>query len=403
MYQGGLQTITIPNGDSNSVINVVFGIVEQAIENSSELQLLTDILDTFSYYDNLLMVLEIDKISTTQWGPEVVFGQSGIYIGLQNPNDPSAHSLYTAHSANLLHASDGTTILFKVVPYTQGNPAYIEVLGSFPSLENVLNTVAFTGAYSDLTGQPAIPTKTSDLQNDSGFITDVSDKMNKADGRGTGALIISGNNENAAVWASKVSGKNAYCGVRDNSTGYSQIYMGSYSDGKRAMYTTNSTGTSAALFTIDNNNKVTEGLLKRRYSLYAGDAFTTRTFNTLCFTLTGGQKELYTFIPMPLLEKLPSLTGLTIGLVLRHADGGYPFIRDGSTYTAVGDSYVYVINNGTKMGGVSTVALSNLSESGFTLRISLTNQLCKTSGSTTAVTNNVPLAGMVTIAGTIST
>lgn len=34
-----------------------------------------------------------------------------------------------------------------------------------------LATVATTGAYSDLTGTPTIPTKTSDLTNDSGFIT----------------------------------------------------------------------------------------------------------------------------------------------------------------------------------------------------------------------------------------
>lgn len=33
-----------------------------------------------------------------------------------------------------------------------------------------LATVATTGAYSDLTGTPTIPTKTSDLQNDSGFV-----------------------------------------------------------------------------------------------------------------------------------------------------------------------------------------------------------------------------------------
>lgn len=35
-----------------------------------------------------------------------------------------------------------------------------------------LATVATTGAYSDLTGTPTIPTKVSELQNDSGYITD---------------------------------------------------------------------------------------------------------------------------------------------------------------------------------------------------------------------------------------
>ena len=37
-----------------------------------------------------------------------------------------------------------------------------------------LATVATTGAYSDLTGTPTIPTKVSELQNDSGYITDSS-------------------------------------------------------------------------------------------------------------------------------------------------------------------------------------------------------------------------------------
>lgn len=47
-----------------------------------------------------------------------------------------------------------------------------------------LATVATTGDYTDLTNRPAIPTKTSDLTNDSGFLTqhqDISGKANIAD------------------------------------------------------------------------------------------------------------------------------------------------------------------------------------------------------------------------------
>ena len=46
-----------------------------------------------------------------------------------------------------------------------------------------LATVATTGAYSDLTGTPTIPTKVSELQNDSGYITDsaLSDYQTKTD------------------------------------------------------------------------------------------------------------------------------------------------------------------------------------------------------------------------------
>ena len=45
-----------------------------------------------------------------------------------------------------------------------------------------LATVATSGSYNDLNNRPAIPTKTSDLTNDSGFLTahqDISDKANK--------------------------------------------------------------------------------------------------------------------------------------------------------------------------------------------------------------------------------
>jgi len=47
-----------------------------------------------------------------------------------------------------------------------------------------LSTVANTGNYNDLNNKPIIPTKTSDLQNDSGFLTehqDISNKANKSE------------------------------------------------------------------------------------------------------------------------------------------------------------------------------------------------------------------------------
>lgn len=45
-----------------------------------------------------------------------------------------------------------------------------DVTNAVNSLSATLATVATTGAYSDLTGKPSIPTKTSDLTNDSGYI-----------------------------------------------------------------------------------------------------------------------------------------------------------------------------------------------------------------------------------------
>lgn len=45
------------------------------------------------------------------------------------------------------------------------------IIGKIKKFFADLKAVAFTGAYSDLTGTPSIPTKTSDLTNDSGFVT----------------------------------------------------------------------------------------------------------------------------------------------------------------------------------------------------------------------------------------
>ncbi|MBO7695428.1 MAG: tail fiber protein [Methanobrevibacter sp.] len=45
------------------------------------------------------------------------------------------------------------------------------IIGKIKKYFTDLKTVAFTGAYSDLSGTPTIPTKVSDLTNDSGYIT----------------------------------------------------------------------------------------------------------------------------------------------------------------------------------------------------------------------------------------
>lgn len=54
-----------------------------------------------------------------------------------------------------------------------------------------LKTVAFTGAYSDLSGKPSIPSKVSDLTNDSGF-TKVEMSRNLTSGTKVGTLTIDG-------------------------------------------------------------------------------------------------------------------------------------------------------------------------------------------------------------------
>lgn len=57
----------------------------------------------------------------------------------------------------------------------------VTIVGKIKKFFSDLKTVAFTGSYSDLTGQPTIPTKTSDLTNDSGFVT--TDTTYEADGK----------------------------------------------------------------------------------------------------------------------------------------------------------------------------------------------------------------------------
>lgn len=47
---------------------------------------------------------------------------------------------------------------------------YSTIFGKIKKWFNDLKTVAFSGSYNDLSDQPTIPTNTSDLNNDSGFL-----------------------------------------------------------------------------------------------------------------------------------------------------------------------------------------------------------------------------------------
>ena len=53
-----------------------------------------------------------------------------------------------------------------------------------------VKTVAFTGSYSDLSNKPTIPTKTSELTNDSGFLTEHQDISGKLDKTGDAANTV---------------------------------------------------------------------------------------------------------------------------------------------------------------------------------------------------------------------
>lgn len=79
-------------------------------------------------------------------------------------------------TGNVISASGGgsTITVDSALSSTSENPVQNKVINSALNTKvnaSSLATVATTGAYSDLSGKPTIPTKTSDLTNDSGFLT----------------------------------------------------------------------------------------------------------------------------------------------------------------------------------------------------------------------------------------
>ena len=119
--------------------------------------------------------------------------------------------------------------------------------------------------------------------------------------------------------------------------------------------------------------------------------------------ITGGQTVLQFFIPSSrVLSGTPTCTALSI--ILRHADGGYPYARSGSngaTYTPLGGDYTSIWTSGktVRTGEIKSISCANKVD-GVLVTVTFGYQLAKTSGSTTAVTNNVPASVMAT--GTIT-
>jgi Zn-dependent metalloprotease len=65
-------------------------------------------------------------------------------------------------------STDGLTKLIELI-----KGAFISVDDTISTNSVTLATVATSGSYNDLTNKPTIPTKTSDLTNDDGFITGI--------------------------------------------------------------------------------------------------------------------------------------------------------------------------------------------------------------------------------------
>ena len=93
--------------------------------------------------------------------------------GKASTNDLSALAAIVANKANSADlASVATSGAYSDLSGTP-NLAEVATSGAYSDLSGTpnLSAVATSGAYSDLSGTPTIPTKTSDLQNDSGFVT----------------------------------------------------------------------------------------------------------------------------------------------------------------------------------------------------------------------------------------
>lgn len=98
-------------------------------------------------------------------------------------------------------------------------------LGKIRKWFNDLKTVAFSGSYNDLSDKPTIPSKTSDLTNDSNFITSSGAPVQSVDGS-TGAVVTNAVKYNAAQGLSDEQKAQA----RTNIGAGTSSFSGSYTD-----------------------------------------------------------------------------------------------------------------------------------------------------------------------------
>lgn len=93
---------------------------------------------------------------------------------------PASTVIPTVNDATLTIQKNGTTVATFTANSAQNATADISVPTKVSDLANDLNfveetdlaSVAFSGAYADITGTPYVPAKTSDLTNDSDFVSD---------------------------------------------------------------------------------------------------------------------------------------------------------------------------------------------------------------------------------------
>lgn len=145
---------------------------------------------------NTLTIEEGQNITITQVGSTMTISSSGGGGGSTNYND-----LSNKPSINNVTLSGNKSL----------NDLGIQPSGNYVTPSD-LSTVATTGNYSDLNGKPTIPTKTSDLNNDSGFVTNTDYATSS-----TGGVVKITNDYSLGMYNGYVTGVvrdyNSYSGI----------------------------------------------------------------------------------------------------------------------------------------------------------------------------------------------
>lgn len=226
-----------------------------------------------------------------------------------------------------------------------------------------------------------VPTKTSELTNDSGFITKsvndltnyttttdmntaLDNKVSKTGDSMTGELSINSNIKFSAKAKGlyTLDGTNfEYPMIRDNgsnlwigaektagqhhrgATLISSGYNGTKGNESIEIVVPNSTNTGGTGYKVWH-----EGNYERYYSNPSVNSTISVTDIMCVGWITGGQKDLVAYIPYPVLSGSATIQALSLNA--RMAQGGYPFIRSGTsggTYTQLGSSKVSLVANGS--------------------------------------------------------
>ena len=154
------------DGDYSSLTNKP-AIPTNTSDLTNDSGFLTAEVDSSITNELQLLSISNDTIYLTSGGYVVLpAGFNGDYSSLTNtPSIPSKTSDLTNDSGFLTSEVDGSTSNELQLLSISNDTIYLSD-GGFVKLP-----AGFDGAYSSLTGTPSLPTKTSDLTNDSGFIT----------------------------------------------------------------------------------------------------------------------------------------------------------------------------------------------------------------------------------------